>query len=158
MSLPTSNQQIFKKLLFRKISCLRSNYTYRKNNKGFTLVELMSVVVAIGILVSAAIPAYSNYIGHSREMHATTQIQTIAMKLEQYYNRTMNYQTNLEELNMPLQDNWFRYRIESNHRKRYTILASPLNDQASLQEFSLNHSGLPQRRTPGTEEWINGWS
>lgn len=38
-----------------------------KNNKGFTLIELMAVIVIIGILLMIAIPSVTEYIANSRK-------------------------------------------------------------------------------------------
>ena len=38
-----------------------------KNNKGFTMVELLAVIVILGILVAIAIPVYINISKHTKE-------------------------------------------------------------------------------------------
>lgn len=38
-----------------------------KNNKGFTLVELLAVIVILGIIMAIAVPAVSSYINKSRK-------------------------------------------------------------------------------------------
>jgi prepilin-type N-terminal cleavage/methylation domain-containing protein len=49
----------------------------KKNQKGFTLVELMVVVVIIGILVAIAIPVYNNTLGSAKEKADAANIRTI---------------------------------------------------------------------------------
>ena len=56
----------------------------KKDNKGFTLVELMIVVVIIGILIAIAIPVY-NSIQKSAEIKAcAANRRTIRSQMEVY--------------------------------------------------------------------------
>jgi type IV pilus assembly protein PilE len=49
----------------------------RKNRKGFTMIELMVVVVIVGVLAAIAIPIYGKYIKNARVTEATGRIGEI---------------------------------------------------------------------------------
>ena len=57
---------------------------FRRTEKGFTLVELMIVVVIIGILAAIAIPKFSGMIGKTKTVEAKQQLGTI-ISLEKTY-------------------------------------------------------------------------
>ena len=48
-----------------------------KNQKGFTLVELMVVVVIIGILVAIAIPVYNSVQGNAQQNACDATVRTL---------------------------------------------------------------------------------
>ena len=51
---------------------------FRKTNqKGFTMVELMVVVVIVGVLAAVAVPLYGKYVKNARVTEATARIGEI---------------------------------------------------------------------------------
>ena len=52
-----------------------------KNQKGFTLIELMIVVAIIGILAAIAIPAYQDYVTRSKWADALSTIASTKLAI-----------------------------------------------------------------------------
>jgi prepilin-type N-terminal cleavage/methylation domain-containing protein len=50
---------------------------FRGNRKGFTMIELMVVVVIVGILAAIAIPIYGKYVKQARTTEATGRMGEI---------------------------------------------------------------------------------
>jgi general secretion pathway protein G len=59
---------------------------HRRNtsNKGFTLVEILIVVIILGILAAIVIPQFTNASTDARKNSLTSQLQTIRSQLELY--------------------------------------------------------------------------
>jgi prepilin-type N-terminal cleavage/methylation domain-containing protein len=60
---------------------------YQRDFRGFTLVELMIVVVILGILAAVAIPAFSRYVLRSKTSEATGNIAKIYQGEVIYYSQ-----------------------------------------------------------------------
>jgi prepilin-type N-terminal cleavage/methylation domain-containing protein len=57
---------------------------FRKNQKGFTMIELMVVVVIVGVLAAIAIPIYGKYIKNARVTEATGRIGEVITAAKAY--------------------------------------------------------------------------
>ena len=58
---------------------------------GFTLIEILTTVMIIGILMAIAIPQYSEYVRRSTVVEAITTLSDLRVKMEQYYLDNRNY-------------------------------------------------------------------
>lgn len=109
------------------------NNTSNSKNAGFSLIEVMVVVVIVGILASIALPSYQRYVISSNRATATACLTELAQFMERTYTQNMRYNPNgfaLPQLQCRT-DLAERYTFAlGNHNVRtYTLSALPTSIQ-----------------------------
>ncbi|HFB66207.1 MAG TPA: prepilin-type N-terminal cleavage/methylation domain-containing protein [Aeromonadales bacterium] len=62
-----------------------------KNNKGFTLIELMIVVVVVAVLTSIALPSYRESVAKSKRSDAQGALYGLAAAMERFFTENNTY-------------------------------------------------------------------
>lgn len=62
-----------------------------RSQKGFTLMELMVVVVIIGILSAVSLPVYKDYVIRGKIPDATSNLAIKRTAMEQYFQDNLSY-------------------------------------------------------------------
>ncbi|GAB6390519.1 type IV pilin protein [Stutzerimonas marianensis] len=68
------------------------------NSAGFTLIELMIVVIIIGVLAAIAIPSYQNYVVRSNRTEGLALLNEAAARQERFFSQNNRYATTTAEL------------------------------------------------------------
>jgi type IV pilus assembly protein PilE len=128
-----------------------------KSNLGFSLVELMVVVVVMGLLSTLVYPSYVEYIARGARGDAVAGIMRVANLQEQFYLDNRGFETDMTRLGLPadpfIVDNRL-YQIDTTVvAGEYTVTATALGVQASRDTacatISLTSAGV---KSP-TECW-----
>jgi len=124
-------------------------------NKGFSLIELLVVIVVIALLAAYAIPTYRQYVVESKRADAHARILEIAGMHEKFYANTNAYPADLASLGL---DASFLttedYVITSNDDPAWILTATPQGGQATSDTLcptiTLNQLG---QKGPNAECW-----
>jgi len=71
-------------------------------SKGFTLIELMTVVAIIGIIAAIAVPQYGSYVKRADRLNAISAIQKLASEQQRFRIQNNVYATTLTQLGYTL--------------------------------------------------------
>lgn len=70
-------------------------------SRGFTLIEVMMVIVIISVLLAIALPAYENSMQKGRRADAKAALMNVANQQEQFMADQNTYTLNMAELGFP---------------------------------------------------------
>lgn len=133
--------------------------TPRQHRSGFTLVELLLVLVILGILAAIVIPKFSGRTEQAREQQAVTQISTFKTALDAFEIDTGSYPKGLIDLIQSPRDaqNWRGPYLQSD-----TVPKDPWGNDY-LYRFPGSHApalayDLSSAGPPGGDKIIANWT
>lgn len=113
---------------------------------GFSMIELMIVLVIIAILAAIAIPSYRQYVLRSHRTDATRAMQDLASRQENYFFSNNRYPSTMSSINASssVAGTYFSVAIPSASSTDYAITATAQGAQAkdiACTTFRLNRAG-----------------
>lgn len=138
----------------------------RSEQPGFTLVELLIVIVVIGILAAVAVPSYRQYVVRSQRADATSALLALATAQEKFYLQCNTYAsdiaaaTNCAAGEVAFSDTsekgWYDLSITAASDTDFTVRAAPAggSPQATDSDCSFFQvTGTGVRTASGTKCW-----
>lgn len=108
----------------------------RGKEAGFTLIELMIVVLIVAVLAAIAVPSYRQYVIRTNRAAAKACMSEYAQYMERYYTTKMTYVGGAPLLGCAADGGLNqRYTISAAvvaaTQRTYTVTATPINGQLS---------------------------
>ena len=136
-----------------------------KKQLGFTLIELMMVVMIAAVLAAVAVPTYTAYIARGKIAQVTGALSEAKVRMEQSFNSVRTYATTpggldcADDLFVPLfSDTAFSVAVSACSDTTFTITATGLSGKGmSGYTYTINQSGDKTSTPPAVTTPRNCW-
>ncbi len=122
-------------------------FSRMNNRKGFTLIELMIVVVIIGILAALAIPRFMQATNKAKQSEAKGILKQIYTMERTYRQANDVYSVDLNAIGVELPDATVRkyaYAVVLNGTGFTATATFNLDDDATIDTWTIDETGLLQ--------------
>jgi len=127
-----------------------------KRQAGFTLIEVMMVVVIIGILAAIAFPSYREYVLRGHRSEGVALLSEAAARQERYYAQNNTYADSVAKLSMSANSDNDHYTLSvvAANATSYSLLATAINsqvDDSKCGNLGLNERGVKTESGTATD-------
>ena len=112
----------------------------RKRFHGFSLMEVMIVVVIIGILAALAYPNLEKYLKRARQTEAKTNLSAINTAQKIYFTLHQSYTKDINELDLSLAQGLYTFTIQEASKITFKAQAKGnIDDDDALDIWTIDH-------------------
>lgn len=133
-----------------------------RNPSGFSLFEILTTLVIIGILAGLCLPLYSQHLTTERRLEAKIALEKLAATLENYYTTHNTYRgTTLEQLGISafIAKNNYQLSITALTDTTFSLAAKPLANQAQQDSMcgTLLLNAVGEKNITGSGKIADCW-
>ncbi|MDR0378642.1 MAG: prepilin-type N-terminal cleavage/methylation domain-containing protein [Candidatus Accumulibacter sp.] len=129
-------------------------------NDGFTLIEIMVVVVIVAILSAIAVPTYKDYVIRSKITQAISGLSAVQVRMEQCYQDNHSYKPasgkdcceRVDVSALTKNFEYFKFSCDASSATTFLLTAEGI-DQLSGFKYAVNQADTRSTEITGASGW-----